>query len=359
MIKKILIVTGGSGGHVIPALSIFDHLKNNFETSLVTDLRGSKFIDKNKYKFDLIDVPNIYSKKYLFPIYFVKFIYSIFKSYFFLKRKNINFLISTGGYMSIPICIASKLLKIKIFLFEPNSVLGKSNKLILSIAKNIICYDPKIKLYPNKYLNKIYLINPIFRKEIYSLEKNIKEEFETIKKVLVIGGSQGAEFFDKNIPDVVEKISKKIRIEICQQISNFDEKGLIEKKYNDLKINYELFSFDNDLYKKINKYDLVITRSGSSTIAEIAYFNVPFIAIPFPFAKDNHQYFNAKFYENSRCNWLIEQHNFDNNYLADLITNLFSEKTEYFEKKHNLQKIYNQNTWNNVNKKLLDLINEN
>tara|TARA_B100001123_G_C15335940_1_gene1032827 strand:+ start:121 stop:1200 length:1080 start_codon:yes stop_codon:yes gene_type:complete len=359
MLKKILIVTGGSGGHVIPALSIFDHLKSSFETSLVTDLRGSKFIDKNKYKFNLIDVPNIYSKKYLFPIYFVKFIHSIFKSYFFLKRKNINFLISTGGYMSIPICIASKLLKIKIFLFEPNSVLGKSNKLILSIAKNIICYDSKIKLYPNKYLNKIYSINPIFRKEIYSIEKNIKEEFETVKKILIIGGSQGAEFFDKNIPDVVDKISKKIKIEVCQQISNLDKKSLIEKKYNDLKINYELFSFDNNLYRKINKFDLVITRSGSSTIAELAYFNVPFIAIPFPFAKDNHQYFNAKFYENASCNWLIEQHNFNINYLADLIINLFSEKTEYFEKKQNLQKIYNQNTWNNVNKKLLDLINEN
>ena len=81
MLKKILIVTGGSGGHVIPALSIFDHLKSSFETSLVTDLRGSKFIDKNKYKFNLIDVPNIYSKKYLFPIYFVKFIYHFFYFY--------------------------------------------------------------------------------------------------------------------------------------------------------------------------------------------------------------------------------------------------------------------------------------
>ncbi len=115
--KKILIVTGGSGGHVMPAISMFDHLKNNFETIIVTDNRGSKFINKNKYQFNLIDVPNLFSKLYLFPINLIKFIISIFKSYFFLKKQNINFLISTGGYMSIPFCIASKFLKVKIFLF--------------------------------------------------------------------------------------------------------------------------------------------------------------------------------------------------------------------------------------------------
>ena len=57
--KKILISTGGSGGHVIPSLIIFDHLKNNFETILVTDKRGTNFIDKNLYPFELIDVPKI------------------------------------------------------------------------------------------------------------------------------------------------------------------------------------------------------------------------------------------------------------------------------------------------------------
>ena len=182
IMKKILIVTGGSGGHVMPALSIFDHLKNNFETSLATDIRGSKFINESYYEFNLIDVPNLFSKLYLLPLNFIKFIFSIFKSYFFLKKKNINFLISTGGYMSIPLCLASKFLNIKIILFEPNSVLGKSNRFILSISKKIICYDKNIKLFPKKYLNKIYLINPIIRKEIYSSKKIKKKKLQVKKK---------------------------------------------------------------------------------------------------------------------------------------------------------------------------------
>ena len=357
--KKILIVTGGSGGHIMPALAIFDHLKNNFETKIVTDSRGSKFIDKNIYKYNLIDVPNLLSKLYLIPINIIKFFLSIFNSYFFLKKQNINFLISTGGYMSIPFCLASKLLNIKIFLIEPNSVLGKANRFILSISKKIICYDQNIKLFPKKYLDKIFLINPILRKEIYLCEKNKKKELNNIKKILIIGGSQGATFFDKTISNLILKISQKTKIEVCQQLFNIEEKFLIEQKYNNNGIKYRFFDFDDKLYNNKNDYDLAITRSGASAIAELAYLNIPFIAIPFPYAKYDHQYFNAKFYELANSCWLIRQDNFDINYVEELIVQLFINKNEYFKKKENLEKISNQNTWNNVNKKLLDLINEN
>ena len=86
--KKILIVTGGSGGHVIPSLSIYDHLKNNFDLALITDSRGLKYINKDNYKFILIDVPNLFSNLYLLPYNIIKFLISIFKSYFFFKKKK-------------------------------------------------------------------------------------------------------------------------------------------------------------------------------------------------------------------------------------------------------------------------------
>jgi len=357
--KKILIVTGGSGGHIMPALSIFDHLKNNFETKIVTDVRGAKFIDKSIYKYNLIDVPNLFSKTYLLPINIIKFILTIFSSYFFLKKKKINLLISTGGYMSIPFCLASKLLHIQIFLIEPNSTLGRANNFILSISKKIICYDKNIKLFPKKYLNKIYVINPILRKEIYLCEKNKKKQFNYIKKILIIGGSQGAFFFDKSISNLILKISQTIKVEVCQQLFNLEEKISIGQKYNNSGVKYKFFDFDKKLFNNSNDYDLAITRSGASAIAELAFLNIPFIAIPFPHAKDDHQYFNAKFYESTNSCWLIRQDNFDINNAAELITKLFTNKNEYFKKKENLEKISNQNTWNNVNKKLLDLINEN
>lgn len=357
--KKVLIVTGGSGGHVIPSLSIYDHLKEHFEIFLVTDYRGAKYINRNNYKYTLIDVPNLFSKLYLLPLNLIKFFISILKSYNYFKKNRIDFLISMGGYMSFPLSIASWFLKIKIYLFEPNSVLGRANKFMLGMSEKIICYDKDIKFFPSKFSHKIYLINPILRKNFYSIKKNKKEDFDNLKKILIIGGSQGAKFFDENLTKVILKISKQLKIEICQQIYDKHKKNLIEEQYKNHKIKYKLFDFDENLFENSNDYDLAITRSGASAISELSKLCIPFIAIPFPFAKDNHQFYNAKFYENLNCCWLITQDKINEESFSSRLIQLFHEKDDYLKKKDNLEKISNQNTWNIVNKKLFDLINEN
>ena len=356
--KRILIVTGGSGGHVIPALSIYDHLKNDFNTSLVSDIRGTKYINKDKYLFNLIDVPNLFSKLYLLPINLIKFIYCIFQSFSYLKKKNINILISTGGYMSLPICLAARILKIKIIIFEPNCVIGRTNRVILGMSHKIICHNKELKFLPNKYNNKIYLIDPILRKEIYLCKKNEKEDFEELKKIIIIGGSQGAKFFDQNITNLILNLSKKLNLQVCQQYFDTQEKVILEKKYNMAGVKFEIFKFDENLFQNINDFDLAITRSGASSISELSFLNIPFIAIPFPFARDDHQFYNAKYYEKKNCCWLVPQNDFDIIKIENLILSIFKEKIEYFDKKKNLKEISNQNTWNNINKKLIGLINE-
>ena len=172
MTKKILISTGGSGGHVMPSLCIYDALKDDYEIQISTDLRGSKYINNKNYNYSLIDVPNLFSNLLLLPFNLIRFCLSIVKSYKYLKLNNFNILISTGGYMSIPLCLASNLLNIKIYIFEPNSVLGRANKLILSFAEKIICYDENLKGISKKLLHKIYLVKPLLRKEIYKYQKN-------------------------------------------------------------------------------------------------------------------------------------------------------------------------------------------
>ena len=357
--KKILIATGGSGGHVIPSLSIYDHLKEDFEIKLVTDQRGVKYINNKNYQNKLIEVPNLFSKIYLLPFNLIKFFISIIKSYIYLNKNKIDFLISMGGYISFPLSIASWLLKIKIILFEPNSVLGRTNKLMIRFSKKIICYDKNIKLFPNKHLSKIYLINPILRKNIYSQKKNKKDSFNEIKKILIIGGSQGAKFFDDNVTKVILKISNEFRIEVCQQVYDKNQKDIIKNEYDKYEIKNRLFDFDENLFNDYHDYDLAITRAGASAISELAHLNLPFVAIPFPFAKDNHQYYNAKFYENKNLCWIMSQDSIIDDSLSNKLIQLFKQKEDYFIKKENLENISNQNTWNIVNKKLFDLINEN
>ena len=357
--KKILIVTGGSGGHVIPSLSIYEILKNNFQVQIVTDLRGSKYINNNDYNFSLIDVPNLFSNLLLLPYNLIKFCISIQKSYKYLKLNNFNILISTGGYMSLPFCLASSLLNIKIYIFEPNSVIGRVNKLSLSFAKKIICYDKNLKDISKQFLNKIYPIDPLIRKEIYKYPRNEKTILDKQKKILIIGGSQGAKFFDEFISKTIIKLSKTQNICVLQQVINQRSKEIIEDLYQKNSIEHELFDFDDKLLIKAVNYDLAITRTGASTISELAYLNIPFVAIPFPYAKDNHQYYNAEFYEKNKCCWLIMQKDIDENNFIDLMTKIFENQNEYFSKKKKLIELTKYNTWEKNKSKIIELINEN
>ena len=359
MKKKILISTGGSGGHVIPAISLYEHLENKFEIFLSTDKRGTKFIDKNIYNYKLIEIPRISKNIFKLPYYLFFFITSFLKSYFFLKNNNIEILISTGGYMSLPLCISSKILNIKIILFEPNMVIGRSNKFFLKFSKKIICYSNNIINFPQKYKNKIFVIGSILRKKLYNQIKNTEKKINNPLKILVIGGSQGAEFLDNVISKTICEISKLHKISLVQQITNKERKKLIKEKYEQLGIQNEIFSFDDEIYKKYHKIDFAITRSGASTISELIFFNIPFLAIPLPKSKDNHQFYNAKnFYDKQFC-WLINQFDYKSDYLKELIVNIIQNPENYFEKKNNMINYSYQNTWNNINQSLLDLINEN
>ena len=111
--------------------------------------------------------------------------------------------------------------------------------------------------------------------------------------------------------------------------------------------------------KKFKDVDFAITRAGASTISELSFYNIPFLAIPFPYAKDDHQFYNAKYYSDKDLCWLVKQEDFDPNKIADLLTNLIKDKKDYLLKKLNMEKFSYQNTWNNINQKLTVLINEN
>ena len=356
--KKILIATGGSGGHVIPSLSMYDILKEDFDVQITTDLRGSKYIN-NTYKFKTIDIPNLFSNIFTFPYNLIKFLISIIKSYKYLKKNNFNILISTGGYMSIPLCIASNFLSIKIYIYEPNAVLGRANKLTLFFAKKIICYDENIKGISGKFLNKIHLVKPLLRKDIYKYKKNLKTKFHFTKKILIIGGSQGAKFFDEFISKMIVKLSKKQNIQVLQQVTNDASKEKINKLYQNNQVEHELFEFDDKLLTKAANYDLAITRSGASTISELSYLNIPFVAIPFPYAKDDHQYFNAEYYEKKKSCWLIMQKDISEKSFRDLMIKIFEDKNAYLSKKNNLIQLTKENTWLKNQSKLIELINEN
>ncbi|MDA7923630.1 UDP-N-acetylglucosamine--N-acetylmuramyl-(pentapeptide) pyrophosphoryl-undecaprenol N-acetylglucosamine transferase [Candidatus Pelagibacter sp.] len=356
MNKKILISTGGSGGHVIPATIIYKHLEDNFEVSMTSDFRGLKFLNKDEYNLKIFNMKPISKNLLIMPFDFLLMIILIFKSVSFLRKNKINILISTGGYMSLPLCLSAKILNIKLLLFEPNMVLGRSNKFFISYCQKIFCYSNNVKRFPIKFKNKIKVIPALLRKNFYDKRDN-NNDLDVIN-LLIIGGSQGAKIFDDLVKNTIIKLSKKYKLKIYQQTSSINFESF-KKTYENNNINCELFNFNDDVINFMQKTDLCITRAGASTLAELNFTETPYLVIPLPTAKDNHQFENAYFYNKLGINWLLNQKKIDEKILLDKLINIIDNKEEYLAKKKNMKDFNYENTWNNINQKIISVINEN
>ena len=356
MKKKILISTGGSGGHVVPGSIFYEHLQDRFDTFMISDLRGIKFLDKDKYNIEILDVTRISRNIFLVPFQIFSIFYSLLKALFFIKKNKIKILISTGGYMSAPLCLASKILNIKLFLFEPNMVLGRSNKFFIKNCEKIFCYSDKIKNFPNKFTDKISVIPTLLRKEFYNIKK-----IDKINKnvdLLIIGGSQGAKSFDAIVQNSIIDLSKKYKFKVYQQTNKKNFRSL-KLFYQTKKIDNELFDFNEDISAFMCKANICLTRAGASTLAELVFLNIPHLAIPLPSAKDNHQFENAFFYNQLGCNWILNQNEINDTDLTNKLFDIIDNKEAYLNKKVNMKNFSYQNTWNNINLKIISTINEN
>jgi UDP-N-acetylglucosamine--N-acetylmuramyl-(pentapeptide) pyrophosphoryl-undecaprenol N-acetylglucosamine transferase len=229
----------------------------------------------------------------LFPLSILKVFFLVLKSLIILKKKKIQILISTGGYMSLPLCIAARILNIKIYLLEPNMVIGRANKFFLKFCKKIICYSGNIIDFPKKYKNKLKIINPLIRKKYYNKKSRENDNKFTL---IIIGGSQGAQIFDKILHESIIEVSKSKTLRVIHQTNqkNIDN---LKNLYLENNIENTVFSYDQNLNLLIDQADLCITRSGASSLAEISLSKKPFIAIPLPSSKDNHQLENANYYK--------------------------------------------------------------
>ena len=354
MKKSFLITTGGSGGHVIPATILYEHLVKEANVTISIDKRGLSYLDKDKYEYKIINTPKL-NNIFLLPFNLVIILFLTIKSFFLLKNKKIEKLFSTGGYMSLPLILAAKLLKLKIYLFEPNQVLGRANKYFLNSCLKIFCYTEKIKNFPIQHKNKMVIIYPLVREKIYKLNQSSSKNDKF--NLLIVGGSQGASIFDDNLKKSIINISKKFPLKITQQTS---EKNISNLKdfYSKNNIENSIFSFNKNFENIIHQSDLCITRAGASTLAELSVLNIPFIAVPLPTSKDNHQYENANFYKDKDCCWIMDQKFFDEK-IEEFLKDIFENKTNFTKKKENLKKLNYQNTWINVNQKILKAVNEN
>ena len=261
-----------------------------------------------------------------------------------------------GGYVSFPISVAAKMLNIPLMIYENNMVLGRTNSYLLPFAKKILLATDTISNYPPKYKTKIKKVGHVIREDIlnYSPLQNKKQNGHF--SILVLGGSQGAEIFGIIIPKVIKRMNENgFKIKIYHQcIKNQEEK--LKNFYRENNISNNVFEFTDNILEFILKSDIAISRCGASTTAELVYTNTPFIAVPYPHAVDNHQYWNAKHYEEKGHCWIIEQSNFNNETLFNLIIKIFKDKKKIIDAKENMEKNDFRFTYQNIENAIKDII---
>ena len=328
--KKIFIATGGTGGHVFPAYSLANYLKNkNFNIKLTSDKRGSFYL-KEFNNLNLIMIPSSpLVKENLFKLFYSFFVifFSIIKSLSILIFERPSLILGMGGYSSFPICFAAFILRIKFIIYENNLIIGKANKYLLPFAKKIFVSYKELEGISEKYKNKVVEVGNIVREDIINsnISDDDKPKFDRLN-ILVLGGSQAARIFADEFPLIFKKLrDTKIKIKIYQQC-HYSQNDQLSKFYKDAKIEFEIFNFTSKIIDYYSKSNLVITRSGASVLGELINFKIPFISIPLPTSADNHQYKNAKFYSKKGFGNFLEEKDIKNR-LYDLIVSTFNNKS--------------------------------
>ena len=359
--RKILIATGGSGGHIFPAYSLANYLTNkDFTVKLTTDKRGLKYL-KGFKNFKLIKItssPLIKKNIFKFLYSSIVIIISIIKSFIFLLFNRPSIVFGMGGYASFPICIAASILRIKFIIYENNLILGKANKYLLPFAKKIFVSYKELEGISEKYKHKVIEIGNIIREEIFHSKVASNEIIKMDElKILVLGGSQAAHSFADEMPQIFVKFKDSEKsIKVYQQCQKKQNEQL-SHFYENARMDFEIFNFTDKITEYYSKTNLVITRAGASVLGELINVKIPFISIPLPTSTDNHQYKNAEFYSNKGYGYLLEEKEIKNK-LYDLINSISKNKSLIQNILSNQRQYSDKDIFKNLNIQIEKILNE-
>ena len=324
---KIIIATGGTGGHIFPAYGLANYFnKNDYVVEIITDKRGLKYLNKNKnIKFILNNSATIFKKNILDLVVSIFIIFfSYIKSLVILYKAKPIIVFGMGGHASFPACLAAKTLNIPFIIYENNIQIGKSNKYLLPFAYKIFVSYEDLAGIKNKHKHKVIVTGNIIREEILNFKKDF-QFMPDILNILVLGGSQAAKSFGEFLPKIFKQCKKEnITIKIFQQCIKSQTETL-DGIYKNLNFDFELFNFTNNISEYFSKTELAITRSGSSVTAELINCNIPFISIPYPHASDSHQDKNARYFEQKGYSLSVKEENVDEK-LFPLIKKFYKDK---------------------------------
>lgn len=306
---KAVVTTGGTGGHIFPALALMEKIEK--ESSLneilyigTEDRLESTLIPERGYRFIGLRIHS-FRKSISYNIKNLKDIHAAYKKCLnILKKERPDVVIGFGGYVTFPVLLAARKLKIKIVCHEQNVMPGKVNRILQKFADTVFVSFKESKEYL-KNTKVVYSGNPAGARAL-EIEKHDKTKigFSKNKKlIIIVMGSLGSGPVNEKIVEFLKDFKDKDKEVLFIGGKQYYEK-LTKVKFGD---NVKVVEFYNDLPALMKDADLLITRAGASTLSEILSVKIPSIIIPSPYVANNHQYYNALDFKNNKLGEMLEE----------------------------------------------------
>lgn len=326
-----MLCAGGTGGHLFPAMALAEAFENkSHDVTIITDERGAVFCEHFENKKVYGNIRCSFKQSFVLPFKLMRIFFSFLR---FCRSQKPDVIIGFGGAFTVVPILVGRMCKVKVVLYEQNTVIGRANRYLLNhsdMRLSAFSIGGNWKVQPSPVRNEFL--------------KRVPLDCGGRLKILVIGGSQGAKSFSTIIPSAVKGLSAEERaeLEIVQQES-YDDIDELKQRYDHLGVKSTIGKFFNNVSELMGKSQLVICRSGSSTLMELAAIGRPAILIPYPRATDNHQRLNAKRYVDRNAAWMIEEDVFASEKLKGIIRQILRDRTILEQKAEHM---YNENLRN-------------
>ncbi len=357
---KLVLAGGGTGGHVFPAIALAKKWLEVDDDVIYIGGANSleeKIANKEGISFYSIPVKPLPRKLSVdLFISIVSNINAVIKARKILKKEAPDIVVGTGGYVSGATILAARLLNIKTLIHEQNSVPGLANRISARFVDKIaLSYKESADYFKSKEEKLVLTGNPV-RKKL--LEVNLQEARDYLgipnnkKVLLVMGGSQGAASINQLMLAIYDDLIKINNLTIIH-ITGADDFNKVKTKidsYKDINQKVIISPFINNIEYPLAAADLIISRAGAVTLAEITALGLPAILIPYPYATNNHQYKNAEVLERLGAALIYEDNSLNSkeilSKLKDLLNNDYilskmSKTSKSIGKPEALNKIYN------------------
>lgn len=323
---NIMIMAGGTGGHVFPALAVADVLKQRgVNVAWIGTAKGieARLVPEAGYPLNLISVQGLRGNGMLgwltAPFKLTKAVIEAMRA---LKNHQADIVLGLGGFASGPGGVAAWLLRKPVVIHEQNAIPGLTNKLLAKLAKRVL------QGFPNSFAQAEWVGNPV-RASIAALAKPSEKANKDQTNLLVLGGSLGAKSLNTILPQALRIISQQHEFVVKHQCGQKHYQDC-QKQYQQANIEAEISPFIADMAAAYDWADIVVCRAGALTIAELSAAGVASVLVPYPYAVDDHQTYNATALINVGAAVLMSEKVFTAKALADQLMRLIDDPMTLF-----------------------------